>query len=324
MSRSSSGKLSCAAIPAGCRDVLSGPPIRHPMFVTSETIPVYYIQRRPRLKPDRRIWLFSFPPLPCGPCWRCSPWAWPCFRPLPRLPSRPPAGFATRPPTSAWSRRSAGTAGRETIPLGLEFRLSEGWKVYWRSAGDVGYPPEVDWSGSSNLAAAATDLPGAAPLLGLRDRAVRLFRERRLPDHRPPHRARRAARLAGQCQRPGLQRHLRPDRCRPDPGPAGRASKPDRLHPTARPLVGARAGRPAGRPGYRRGQRRRQSDEPDPGADPDLERTACGSRRVPGGAGRPVVRQARDLAGRATVGARSCGFRWPSTATPGCPGPCWN
>lgn len=53
----------------------------------------------------------------------------------------------------------AGTEGRETVPLGLEFRLAEGWKVYWRSAGDAGYPPQVDWSGSDNLAATETQYP---------------------------------------------------------------------------------------------------------------------------------------------------------------------
>lgn len=53
----------------------------------------------------------------------------------------------------------AGTDGLESALLGLEFRLAEGWKVYWRSAGDVGYPPQVDWTGSTNLAAAETRYP---------------------------------------------------------------------------------------------------------------------------------------------------------------------
>lgn len=53
----------------------------------------------------------------------------------------------------------AGTAGRETVALGLEFRLAEGWKVYWRSAGDVGYPPQIDWQGSGNLAGAELFYP---------------------------------------------------------------------------------------------------------------------------------------------------------------------
>jgi suppressor for copper-sensitivity B len=38
-----------------------------------------------------------------------------------------------------------------TIPLGLHFRLAEGWKIYWRSPGEAGYPPQIDWTGSTNV-----------------------------------------------------------------------------------------------------------------------------------------------------------------------------
>ena len=40
--------------------------------------------------------------------------------------------------------------GRE-LPLGLQFRMEPGWKIYWRSPGDAGFPPDVDWSKSRNL-----------------------------------------------------------------------------------------------------------------------------------------------------------------------------
>jgi suppressor for copper-sensitivity B len=40
--------------------------------------------------------------------------------------------------------------GRE-LPLGLQFRMQPGWKIYWRSPGDAGFPPDVDWSKSENL-----------------------------------------------------------------------------------------------------------------------------------------------------------------------------
>ena len=40
----------------------------------------------------------------------------------------------------------------ETLSAGLHFKLEPGWKIYWRSPGDAGYPPQVDWSGSGNLA----------------------------------------------------------------------------------------------------------------------------------------------------------------------------
>ena len=39
-----------------------------------------------------------------------------------------------------------------TVSLGLQFRMEVGWKIYWRSPGDAGYPPRVDWSRSDNLA----------------------------------------------------------------------------------------------------------------------------------------------------------------------------
>jgi DsbC/DsbD-like thiol-disulfide interchange protein len=34
----------------------------------------------------------------------------------------------------------------------LEIALSPGWKTYWRSPGDAGVPPTIDWSGSQNVA----------------------------------------------------------------------------------------------------------------------------------------------------------------------------
>jgi len=52
--------------------------------------------------------------------------------------------------------------GRErTVNLGLQFRMRPGWKIYWRSPGDAGYPPQVDWSGSENLARAELQWPVA-------------------------------------------------------------------------------------------------------------------------------------------------------------------
>lgn len=42
--------------------------------------------------------------------------------------------------------------GTEMLSAGLDLTLTEGWKTYWRSPGEVGSPPEIDWSGSSNVA----------------------------------------------------------------------------------------------------------------------------------------------------------------------------
>jgi DsbC/DsbD-like thiol-disulfide interchange protein len=41
----------------------------------------------------------------------------------------------------------------------VRIRLAPGWKTYWRAPGDAGIPPRFDWSGSSNLAAAALHWP---------------------------------------------------------------------------------------------------------------------------------------------------------------------
>lgn len=51
------------------------------------------------------------------------------------------------------------TGQAETLPLGLEFRMAPGWKIYWRAPGDAGYPPTIDWSESSNLASVAIGWP---------------------------------------------------------------------------------------------------------------------------------------------------------------------
>ena len=38
------------------------------------------------------------------------------------------------------------------IKIGLEFIMAPGWKVYWRSPGDAGFPPIANFAGSDNLA----------------------------------------------------------------------------------------------------------------------------------------------------------------------------
>lgn len=51
------------------------------------------------------------------------------------------------------------TGDRTTLPLALEIRLAPGWKTYWRSPGDAGLPPAIDWAGSENLAGAELAYP---------------------------------------------------------------------------------------------------------------------------------------------------------------------
>ena len=52
-----------------------------------------------------------------------------------------------------------GVGDGENLTLGLHFTLKPGWKVYWRSPGDAGYPPSIDWTGSENVASAEMRWP---------------------------------------------------------------------------------------------------------------------------------------------------------------------
>ncbi|MGH7045181.1 MAG: protein-disulfide reductase DsbD family protein [Stellaceae bacterium] len=51
------------------------------------------------------------------------------------------------------------TGVADTITAGIEIRLAPGWHTYWRSPGDAGIAPSIDWSGSSNLARATIAWP---------------------------------------------------------------------------------------------------------------------------------------------------------------------
>ena len=48
------------------------------------------------------------------------------------------------------------TGRLETLPLGLEFTLAPGWKIYWRTPGEAGLSPVIDLSES-----ATPDLSGS-------------------------------------------------------------------------------------------------------------------------------------------------------------------
>jgi suppressor for copper-sensitivity B len=68
---------------------------------------------------------------------------------------------AAEPGASDWSGTEAGrvrlvaagtaTGTADTLRLGLHFQLQPGWKIYWRTPGDAGYPPRIDWTGSHNI-----------------------------------------------------------------------------------------------------------------------------------------------------------------------------
>jgi suppressor for copper-sensitivity B len=52
-----------------------------------------------------------------------------------------------------------GVGAAETLMLGLHFQLQPGWKIYWRSPGDAGFPPHPVWTGSENLGRAVLSWP---------------------------------------------------------------------------------------------------------------------------------------------------------------------
>jgi DsbC/DsbD-like thiol-disulfide interchange protein len=45
----------------------------------------------------------------------------------------------------------AKTPDGEQLMAGIQLRMDDGWKTYWRNPGDSGVPPQFDWSGSTNL-----------------------------------------------------------------------------------------------------------------------------------------------------------------------------
>lgn len=72
------------------------------------------------------------------------------------LAAAPVASAETVSPWSAAAgaqlRLIAGAPQGEARTAGLEIRLPDGWKTYWRYPGDAGIPPHFDWSGSENVA----------------------------------------------------------------------------------------------------------------------------------------------------------------------------
>lgn len=48
---------------------------------------------------------------------------------------------------------SEGTGADARLHLGIHFRMDKDWKIYWRTPGESGAPPAIDWSNSKNLEA---------------------------------------------------------------------------------------------------------------------------------------------------------------------------
>ena len=51
------------------------------------------------------------------------------------------------------------TGSGERVTLGLHFQMQDHWKIYWRSPGDAGFPPSVDWKNAINVEDAALQWP---------------------------------------------------------------------------------------------------------------------------------------------------------------------
>lgn len=68
---------------------------------------------------------------------------------------------SAEPGSSAWSQTeqtslrlitaSQALGAEGFVRVGLHVQLRDGWKIYWRSPGDAGFGPRIDWSGSTNL-----------------------------------------------------------------------------------------------------------------------------------------------------------------------------
>ena len=82
----------------------------------------------------------------------------------------PVSGLFQTPQSSAQLVSAVqGTGDLATIPLALHIVLQPGWKTYWRTPGDAGYPLMIDVTGSTNVAEAkvAWPVPHRFQLFGL-------------------------------------------------------------------------------------------------------------------------------------------------------------
>ena len=88
------------------------------------------------------------------------------------LAARPASASDAAPTASAWVttpqtqvRLIAAENGLDkngVVRLGLQFKLKDGWKIYWRRPGDAGFPPRLDWAESENFRSA--DFAWPAPI----------------------------------------------------------------------------------------------------------------------------------------------------------------
>ncbi len=60
----------------------------------------------------------------------------------------------------------------QTVPVGIRFRIDEGWHIYWENSGDTGQPPTVNW-----------DLPGGATAASFAWPYPEIYRNAHLVDY---------------------------------------------------------------------------------------------------------------------------------------------
>ena len=93
-----------------------------------------------------------------------------CIAPAARAETAPASERFESPQSSAEIVSAVeGTGGLATIPTAIHIVLQPGWKTYWRSPGDAGYPLQLDVAGSTNVAQAtlAWPVPHRFELFGL-------------------------------------------------------------------------------------------------------------------------------------------------------------
>lgn len=79
----------------------------------------------------------------------------------------PPAVARSEEVASGWSQSShsavrliaGGRNGDGAYRIGVEIRMKEGFKTYWRMPGDSGVPPVFDWAASENLGSVSVRWP---------------------------------------------------------------------------------------------------------------------------------------------------------------------
>ncbi|MBC7907306.1 MAG: thioredoxin family protein [Rhodospirillaceae bacterium] len=79
------------------------------------------------------------------------------------------ASWAAEPGSSDWVANETGKirliaattamGDARALKLGLHFQLAPGWKIYWRTPGDAGYPPKMNWTNSVNLSQPVVSWP---------------------------------------------------------------------------------------------------------------------------------------------------------------------